>query len=149
MVEQKEGQPLILIKPEMAKEMIDRLSKESVVNEAELSRYRVMEGMQNELKIPFFTELIDDDDVLRMNTIESYVTIFPLMYRRVTKANWDKIQLLMKSVYEGHVIDHKTNMVSKGRGRESAYVKILSNEHTEIETSTWAQKFFGIGGKKK
>lgn len=118
-------------------------------NNADLSRYQVMEGMQNEEKIPFFTEFINDDDVLRMNTIEAYAMIVPKIVRKTSEKNRLRIQQLMNDVYIEHVKTHKRNMTSKSRGRESAYTKILANESQEQIVPSGLTKFFGVGGKKK
>src|SRR5574342_1381297 len=72
-------------------------------NNADLSRYMVMEGMQNEDKVPFFTEFINDDDVLRMNTIEAYAKIVPMIVHKTSDRNRQRIQTLMNDVYTEHV----------------------------------------------
>lgn len=116
----------------------------------DLSKYYVMEGMQNKDKLDFFTEFEDTDDVLRMNTIQQYVTIAPLIVRK--SKNMEKIKTLLQDVYVGHVNTHKTNMVSKNRAREEAYVRILSSDSSDSGvTATGFRKFFGVGpaGDKK
>jgi len=116
----------------------------------DLSKYYVMEGMQNKDKLDFFTELINDDDTLRMNTIEAFNNVSILCIRKTSPHNMQKIIDLNKAVYQEHVRTHKTNMVSKGRARENAYVKILSSDSSDSGVvPTGIKKFFGIGGKKQ
>lgn len=118
----------------------------------EMSKYIVMEGMQNKDKLDFFTEFIDDDDVLRMNTIQMYVDIAPLIIRKTSEKNMDRIKELLNNVYLGHVHTHKTNMVSKQRKREESYSKILSSDSSDSGvTPTGFRKFFGVnvGGNGK
>src|SRR5574341_1754440 len=111
-------------------------------NNADLSRYMVMEGMQNEDKVPFFTEFINDDDVLRMNTIEAYAKIVPMIVHKTSDRNRNRIEKLMNDVYIEHVKTHKRNMTSKHRGRELAYTKILANAGQDLNpTSSLATKF--------
>lgn len=112
------------------------------------TKFEVMEGMQNPDKVPFFTEFIDDNDVLRMNTIESYVVIAPLIVKKCSDDTRNRIDALMQKVYSGHVKTHKTNMVSKNRKRETAYTKILSHDTTEEIAPTGIKKFLGIGRSK-
>lgn len=114
------------------------------------TKFEVMEGMQNEEKLDFFTEFIDDNDVLRMNTIESFVVIAPLIVKKASPETKKRIEKLMQDVYIGHVKTHKRNMVSKQRQREHSYTKILSHDTTEEVVPTGIKKFFGIGinGKK-
>lgn len=114
------------------------------------TKFEVMEGMQNEEKLDFFTEFVDDNDVLRMNTIEAHVTIAPLIVKKASPETKARITQLMKDVYIGHVKTHKRNMVSKHREREHSYTKILSHDTTEEVIPTGVRKFFGIGvnGKK-
>lgn len=123
----------------------------SSIQNTDLSKYLVMEGMQNDSKISFFTEFINDDDVLRCNTIEQYITVAPLIIRKTSKSAFNKVQVLMQDVYGKHVKTHKRNMVSKQRKRESAYTKILSNDtiDTYATVPTGVKKFFGIGGNSK
>lgn len=112
----------------------------------DLSKYYVMEGMQNKDKLDFFTEFIDDDDVLRMNTIEMYVTVAPLIIRKASQQSRKKITDLLNNVYVGHVKTHKTNMVSKERKREITYRDILSSDSSDSGVvSTGFKKFFGVG----
>ena len=115
------------------------------------SKYRVMQGMQDESKLDFFTELINDDDVLRCNTIEAYIMIAPLVVRKCSPNTWQKIRILMSDVYGANVKTHKRNMVSKGRQREKSYTKILSNDATDTinQIPTGARKFFGNWWGKK
>lgn len=115
-------------------------------NNADLSRYQTMEGMQNPDKKDFFTEYTNDDDVLRMNTIEAFTTVAPLIIRKTPKKNLDKIAMLMETVYIKHVSTHKINMTSKNRKREEAYVRILANDTTE-ESPSGFEKFFGVKRK--
>lgn len=116
----------------------------------EMSKYVSMEGMQSRDKVDFFTEFTNDDDVLRMNTIQSFVTIMPLTIRKTSDKNMIKIKGLLNDVYTGHVNTHKTNMVSKNRKREESYVKILSSDSSDSGVvPTGIKKFFGIGGKGK
>lgn len=113
----------------------------------DLSKYYVMEGMQNKDKLDFFTEFIDDDDVLRMNTIEMYVTVAPLIIRKTSDKSMAKINKLLQDVYTGHIHTHKTNMVSKERKREITYRDILSSDSSDSGVvSTGFKKFFGVGG---
>lgn len=152
MVEKEnEDIPMIMIDGQTAMQLVQKIQKDNAMSQqsADLSRYLVMEGMQNEEKIPFFTELTDFDDVLRMNTIEAYVNIAPLIIRKTTENNFKKINLLLQTVYMGHVKGHKRNMVSHKRERESAYVKILASAGEDVIGSSGLQKFFGVGGKKK
>lgn len=113
------------------------------------TKFEVMEGMQNEEKNRFFTEFIDDNDVLRMNTIEAYVTIAPLIIRKCSPSTKKRIEELMEKVYVGHVKTHKINMVSKHREREHSYTKILSHDTTEEVVPTGIKKFFGFGRNGK
>lgn len=147
---QEEELPSIMIDANQAQQLVQSIQKDNMVgnNQADLSRYLVMEGMQNEEKIPFFTELLSFDDTLRMNTIEAYVNIAPLIIRKTSEKNMVKINNLLQSVYLGHVRGHKRNMVSLKRQRESAYVRILSTDTTDNIGSTGLQKFFGVGGGK-
>ena len=126
---------------------IQELRDDIVRSKPQLDRtkFEVMEGMQNPDKVAFFTEFIDDNDVLRINTIESYVTIAPLIVKKAPPQTIEKIAQLMIKVYDGHVQDHKTNMTSKGRGREIAYTKILSHDTTEEIVPTGIKRFFGFG----
>ena len=113
----------------------------------DLSKYYVMEGMQNKDKLNFFTEFENSDDVLRMNTIEMYVTVSPMIIRKTSVANMARIKTLLKDVYTGHVETHKTNMVSNNRKREDAYVRILSSDSSDSGVvPTGFKKFFGVGG---
>ena len=115
----------------------------------DLTKYQVMEGMQNPEKRQFFTEYENRDDVLRMNTIERYVDIAPLIVRKCSPAVREKINTLMKKVYHEHVEEHKENMSALKRGRESAYIRILSAESSDSgSVPTGFRKFFGIGNKK-
>ena len=115
----------------------------------DLTKYQVMVGMQDPDKRQFFTEYENRDDVLRMNTIERYVDIAPLIIRKCSPDVKAKIDTLMKKVYHEHVEEHKENMSALKRGRESAYVKILSSESSDSgAVPTGFRKFFGIGSKK-
>lgn len=119
----------------------------------ETSKYLVMEGMQNKDKIDFFTEFTNDDDILRMNTIQMYVDIAPLIIRKTSTNNMLRITALLNGVYDKHVMTHKTNMVSKNRKREESYNKILSSDSSDSGIpSSGFKKFFGVNiganGKK-
>lgn len=113
------------------------------------TKFEVMEGMQNEEKLDFFTEFIDDNDVLRMNTIEAFVNIAPLVVKKCSQDTKERIGRLMQSVYIGHVKTHKRNMVSKLRQREKSYTKILSHDTTEEVVPTGIKKFLGFGRNGK
>lgn len=114
-------------------------------NKGDLTRYQVTEGMQNEEKLPFFTEFIDDDDVQRMNTIEAFITFAPLIIRKTSEKNRTRINLLLNNTYGQHVKTHKRNMTSKGRAREDAYIKILSGDFNVTEKPARGfEKFFGV-----
>lgn len=123
----------------------------SSIQNQDMSKYLVMEGMQNDSKISFFTEFVNDDDVLRCNTIEQYITVAPLIVRKTSQKSFDKIQSLMIDVYGKHVKTHKRNMVSKQRKREQSYTRILSNDMVDTyqQQISGAKKFFGIGGNGK
>lgn len=113
------------------------------------SKYQVMEGMQNKDKVPFFTEFINFDDILRMNTIEMFGTVSPYIIRKTSEDNMKKIIALNKVVYTGHVETHKINMVSLERKREESYTKILSSDSSDSgNVPTGFRKFFGMGAKK-
>lgn len=113
------------------------------------SKYLVMEGMQNPQKVPFFTEYQNVDDVMRMNTIEMYAVMNIHITRKINPKFKDKLQLFYSDAYKGHIDSHKTNMASLNRGREMAYMKILSNDNGENAVSSGWQKFLGFGNKKK
>lgn len=148
---ENEDIPVIMVDGAQAQLLVDRIQQDNMIGQqqADLSRYLVMEGMQNEEKVPFFTEFVDFDDVLRINTIEAYVNIAPLIMRRTTEKNMKKITALLDKVYMGHVKGHKRNMVSLDRKREEAYIRILSTETADNIGSSGLQKFFGVGGGMK
>ncbi len=132
---------------EVVKELKQDMSRSN--RGMELSKYQVQEGMQNKDKVPFFTEFRDFDDVLRMNTIEAFVVITPLIIRKTSEKNMTRIQNMLNAVYIGHRDTHKTNMTSLNRKREEAYVKILSSDSSDSGAiPSGFRKFFGIGGKK-
>lgn len=116
-------------------------------NSFELSRYQTMEGMQNPDKDSYFTEYIDFDDVLRMNTIEAFVNASILPIKKINVGQKQKIEVLLRNMYVEHVRTHKRNMSSLKRKRETAYVKILSNDMGEQIPSTGIQKFLGVKRK--
>lgn len=135
-----------------AQKLVQKLREETKLNQNAISldKYHVMSGMQDEEKIPFFTELINDDDVARMNTIEAYNEVSLLCIRKTSPKNMERIKQLNKDIYIGHVKTHKRNMVSKGRQRENSYTKILSADSSDSGVvPTGIRKFFGIGGAKK
>lgn len=132
---------------EVVKELKQDMSRSN--RGMELSKYQVQEGMQNKDKVPFFTEFTDFDDVLRMNTIEAFVTIAPLIIKKTNPKNLEKIKTMLNEVYIGHRDTHKTNMTSLHRKREDAYVRILASDSSDSGVMpTGFKKFFGIGGKK-
>lgn len=142
--------PLILVSGG-AEQLVQKLREEARTQEktVDLSKYAVMEGMQNYDKVDFFTEFVNDDDVLRMNTIEMFVKVSPYTIRKTSAKNREKINSLLKEVYVAHVQTHKRNMVSKSRKREDAYTRILASESSDSGVvPTGIRKFFGIGGKK-
>lgn len=144
--------PVIMANADGAKELINKLREEtkaSQQNTISLDKYHVTEGMQNEEKIPFFTEFTSDDDVLRINTIEAYNTVSLLCIKKASEKNMKRIQQLNKDIYDAHAKTHKRNMVSKLRKREDAYIRILSADSSDSGAiPTGFKKFFGIGGKK-
>lgn len=154
MVDNKEQEldtPAIMQGDKTAVAVIQEYRDDIIKNRAQLdtTKFAVMEGMQNEEKVPFFTEFENFDDVLRMNTIEAFVDLAPKVVKKTSDKNRDKIALLLQNTYINHVKTHKRNMVSNGRKRENAYVKILSNDTTEPLPQTGFKKFFGIGGNNK
>jgi hypothetical protein len=113
------------------------------------TKYQVMEGMQNPDKRQFFSDYENRDDVYRMNTIQRYVRIAPLIIRRCKPATLNKIELMMQQIYAEHVEEHKENVTSLKRGRETAYTKILGADSSDSGSSpTGFRKFFGVGGRK-
>ena len=109
-----------------------------------------MEGMQNPDKRQFFTEYINFDDVMRMNTIERYVDVAPLIIRKCSPQTKLKIDSMLKKVYHEHVEEHKENMTSLKRKREEAYTKILGADSSDSGvTPTGLKKFFGFGSGGK
>lgn len=115
----------------------------------ELSKYAVQEGMQTKDKVPFFTQFMDFDDVLRMNTIEAFFTIAPLTVKKTSESNMKRITQMLQDVYIGHRDTHKINMTSLDRKREDAYVKILSSDSSDSGTvPSGFKKFFGLGKNK-
>lgn len=148
--EKQEATPDIMNNPEIVAKAVSEL-KDAVSkprNSFELSRYQTMEGMQNPEKDSYFTEYIDFNDVLRMNTIEAFVSASMLPLKKISKEKRTKIQNLLERMYIEHVKTHKRNMSSLKRKRETAYVQILSSDMGETPTSTGLQKFLGIGKKK-
>lgn len=132
---------------DMVKELRQDMSRSN--RGMELSKYQVQEGMQSKDKVSFFTHYLNFDDVLRMNTIESFVDISPLIIRKTSTKNMDRIKIMLTNVYIKHVDNHKTNMTSLERKREDAYVKILSSDSSDSGTvPTGIKKFFGIGKGK-
>ena len=132
---------------EVVKDLRSDMSKSN--RGMELSKYAVQEGMQVKEKVPFFSEFTNFDDVLRMNTIEAFVTIAPLIIRKTSTHNMEKIVTMLNNVYIGHRDTHKTNMTSLNRKREEAYVKILASDSSDSGVMpSGFKKFFGIGGKK-
>lgn len=117
-------------------------------NSADLSRYQTMEGMQNPEKDSYFTEYINFDDVLRMNTIEAFVASAMLPLKKCSPETRKKVETLLKNMYVEHVKTHKRNMSSLQRKRETAYVRILSSDSNEQSISTGFQKFFGVSRKR-
>lgn len=117
-------------------------------NSFDISRYQTMEGMQNPEKDSYFTEYINFDDVLRMNTIESFVNASTLPLKKCSPATRKKVDALLTRMYVEHVKTHKRNMSSLLRKREDAYVRILSNDTGDSPVSTGLQKFLGVSRKK-
>lgn len=143
--------PIILAGNGNAEKLVERLREETRATEktVDLSKYYVMEGMQNIDKVKFFSDFENRDDVLRMNTIEAFVNVAPLVIRKTSTKNMEKIEKLLNDVYSGHVDTHKINVVSLARGRESAYTKILSSDSSDSGVvPTGLKKFFGIGKSK-
>src|SRR2546426_132100 len=143
--------PEIMVVGNRAEDLVNRLRDETKLNNnsVSLDRYHVMNGMQNEEKISFFTEFINDDDVLRVNTIEAFNQVSLLCIRKTSDKNRQRIEQLNKNIYNHHVHTHKTNMVSKARKREDAYVKILSADSSDSGVApTGLKKFFGLGKSK-
>ena len=116
--------------------------------QTDLSKYVVMEGMQNSDKVDFFTEFIDFNDAIRMNTIERYIKIAPLIIRKSKKI--DQVKAMMQEVYGEHVKEHKRNMTSLKRKREEAYTKILGADSSDsgVIAPTGLKRFFGVGRQK-
>lgn len=146
--------PPIMTGDNKAVELIEAFRNDALKTNRDTSwsKYLVMEGMQNKDKIDFFTEFVNDDDVLRMNTIQMYIDIAPLIIRKTSEKNMLKIKTLLNGVYALHVMTHKTNMVSKNRKREDSYNKILSSDSSDSGIpSSGFKKFFGvnIGGNGK
>lgn len=149
---QKEETPEIMLGNEVSankiKMYMEDVRKPSVTQE-DLTKFKVMEGMQSEKTNKFFTEYTDFDDVLRMNTIEMFTYVAPLIVRKTSEKNREKIQAIMDSVYRKHVTTHKENMTSLNRKREASYTKILSHDTTEEVIPTGVKKFFFGGGNGK
>lgn len=148
--EEKEELPAIMQNTDATQKAVSEL-KDAITrpkNSFELSRYQTMEGMQNPEKDSYFTEYIDVDDVLRMNTIEAFVNASMLPIKKISDKQRVKVEGLLRTMYVEHVKTHKRNMSSLNRKRETAYVKILSNDMGEVPVSTGIQKFLGVGRKK-
>lgn len=115
----------------------------------DLSKYLTMEGMQSEDKVDFFTQFVNTDDVLRMNTIQMFVKLAPMIVKTTSKANRIRINQLLNDVYGEHVYTHKVNMTSLNRLREKAYVDILRNDGGGDVAPNFANRLFGVKGGKK
>lgn len=148
----KEQTPEIMLGNEISAKQIrgyiEDVRRPSVTQE-DLTKFKVMEGMQSEKTNKFFTEYVNFDDVLRMNTIEMFTYVAPLIVRKTSQHNREKIQAIMESVYRKHVTTHKENMTSLNRKRELSYTKILSHDTTEEVIPTGIKKFFFGGGNGK
>lgn len=146
-----EQTPLIMQNSEEGREIAKELRNElrNTSRTQDLSRYYVMEGMQNEEKKAFFTEYTKFDDVLRMNTIEMYMILAPKIIRKSNQKTRDNIDKLLQDVFKGHVDTHKRNMASLNRKREQAYINILRGESEIINQSPRAiDRLLGMGKRR-
>lgn len=146
----KLDEPAILANADAMQSVASELRKamSANMNQNDLSKYLVMDGMQDFEKVSFFTEFKDFDDVLRMNTIQMFVKLAPTMVKRTSEKSAKRINGLLFDVYSNHVETHKVNMTSLNRKREKAYVDILRMDGGEGTNNSVASRFFG-GGKQK
>lgn len=106
----------------------------------EKTKFSIAEGLQDNEKVPHFTEYRNFDELQQMNQIEMYVELAPFVF-----GDSPRVKAVL-DVFTKHVKQHKINMRSYERKGEKAIVDILRNDSGEIgkETSGW-KKFTGVG----
>lgn len=105
----------------------------------EKTKFTVAEGLHNDEKIPHFTEYRNFDETLRMNKIEMWSKLAPLVFGDSPTTR----QVL--SIVEHHITVHKKNMRSYQRKGEKAIVDILRADSGELPTASFIKKFTGVG----
>jgi len=106
--------------------------------EIERTKFTIAHGLQDDEKVPHFTEYRDFDEVLRMNKIEMWAKIAPLVYgdTETTRKVLD--------IFKHHIDSHKRNMRSYKRQGEKAIVDILRADTGNVPEASFMKKFTGV-----
>lgn len=133
---------------------IKDLARDDDGNEKDEHKFSILRRFFEREHAPHLAEL-DKKDILKMNDIESYTRLIPIVWkRRIQIKNKDGLVLrydippLVKSVmelYHEHTYDHRVNTSSKGRKRETATVHALRNDNSTITTDKQIASFIGKG----
>lgn len=105
--------------------------------ETNLDKYHILESMADENKLDFFTQFMDFDDILRMNKIQMWIKLAPVVFGDTENNR------AVLGVFGYHVKQHKQNMTSLNRARETAIVKALAGDTTTREEVSGVKKFVG------
>lgn len=133
---------------------IKDLARDDDSNEKDEHKFSILRRFFERENSPHLAEL-DKREILKMNDIESYTRLIPIVWRRrITIKNKDGVVLrydippLLKSVielYHEHCYDHRVNTSSKNRKRETATVHALRNDNSTITTDKQIASFIGRG----
>lgn len=115
---------------------LDNLSPERIrameemidTNQEELSKYSLLHDMSDMNLLRFFSRIQNEDERLRLNTIEMAID---LMKKRF---NIDEDNIMIKML-KNHITTHLLNGVSMKGLREKAYVDALKSEHWSVSTA--------------
>lgn len=131
---------------------IKDLARDDDGNEKEEHKFSILRRFFEREHAPHLAEL-DKKEILKMNDIEAYTRLIPIVWRRripIKNTNGDVLRYdyppLLKSVielYHEHTYDHRVNTSSKNRKREVATVQALRNDNSNITTDKQIATFIG------
>lgn len=122
---------------------IKELAKDNDMNDSEEHKFSILKRFFERDASPYLAEL-DKNDILKMNDLESYGRLIPLVWRR--RLSNGQIPPMIKNVmilYNEHTYDHRVNTASLKRKRELATVHGIKNDSGVVTTDKQIASFVG------
>lgn len=114
--------------------VLDELKHVMRENTEDPTKFTIVRDMNTYGFLNWFTEFKNTDDAMRMNKIEAFIGLLPIVFGNPDKPQAKINQTIngITNVFRMHVIQHKTNMVSVKRKREIMVRDTLRGDNAVI-----------------